>query len=93
MHERQRSMLVHAARPGPRTIAEELLKEIRARLTFLIDVGLHYLTLDRGRRRSPAARPSASAWPARSALGSSACCISSMSRRSACIRATTIGCS
>ena len=31
-----------------RTIAEELLKEIRARLTFLIDVGLHYLALDRG---------------------------------------------
>ena len=30
-----------------RTIAEELLKEIRARLTFLIDVGLHYLALDR----------------------------------------------
>ncbi len=34
--------------PVSRTIAEELLKEIRARLTFLIDVGLHYLTLDRG---------------------------------------------
>jgi excinuclease ABC subunit A len=33
--------------PVSRTIAEELLKEIRARLTFLIDVGLHYLTLDR----------------------------------------------
>ena len=30
-----------------RTIAEELLKEIRARLGFLNDVGLHYLTLDR----------------------------------------------
>ncbi len=30
-----------------RTIAEELLKEIRGRLEFLIDVGLHYLTLDR----------------------------------------------
>jgi len=30
-----------------RTIAEELLKEIRARLRFLIDVGLHYLALDR----------------------------------------------
>ncbi len=28
-------------------IAEELLKEIRQRLQFLIDVGLHYLTLDR----------------------------------------------
>ncbi|HXT57172.1 MAG TPA: excinuclease ABC subunit UvrA, partial [Pirellulales bacterium] len=33
--------------PVSRTIAEELLKEIRARLRFLIDVGLHYLTLDR----------------------------------------------
>jgi len=30
-----------------RTIGEELLKEIRARLRFLIDVGLHYLALDR----------------------------------------------
>jgi excinuclease ABC subunit A len=30
-----------------RTIAEELLKEIRARLTFLTDVGLDYLALDR----------------------------------------------
>ena len=29
------------------TIAEELLKEIRARLRFLLDVGLHYLALDR----------------------------------------------
>jgi excinuclease ABC subunit A len=33
--------------PVARTIAEELLKEIRARLKFLLDVGLHYLTLDR----------------------------------------------
>jgi excinuclease ABC subunit A len=29
------------------TIAEELLKEIRGRLQFLMNVGLHYLTLDR----------------------------------------------
>src|SRR5260370_7732559 len=29
------------------TIAAELLKEIRGRLGFLIDVGLEYLTLDR----------------------------------------------
>src|SRR5204862_1963316 len=28
-------------------IAEELLKEIRQRLHFLLEVGLHYLTLDR----------------------------------------------
>ncbi len=33
--------------PVSRTIAEELFKEIRARLRFLIDVGLHYLALDR----------------------------------------------
>ncbi|MDG3005516.1 excinuclease ABC subunit UvrA [Paludisphaera mucosa] len=33
--------------PVSRTIAEELLKEIRGRLGFLIDVGLHYLALDR----------------------------------------------
>ena len=30
-----------------RTIAEQILKEIRERLTFLVDVGLDYLTLDR----------------------------------------------
>jgi excinuclease ABC subunit A len=33
--------------PVSQTIAEELLKEIRGRLKFLTDVGLHYLTLDR----------------------------------------------
>ncbi len=34
--------------PLSRTIAEELLKEIRGRLGFLTNVGLHYLSLDRG---------------------------------------------
>jgi len=34
--------------PVPRVIAGELLKEIRARLGFLLNVGLHYLSLDRG---------------------------------------------
>ena len=33
--------------PIAKTIAGELLKEIRARLGFLLNVGLHYLTLDR----------------------------------------------
>jgi excinuclease ABC subunit A len=33
--------------PLSRTIADELLKEIRGRLGFLTNVGLHYLTLDR----------------------------------------------
>lgn len=31
-----------------KVIAEEILKEIRTRLTFLLDVGLDYLSLDRG---------------------------------------------
>ncbi|HVL13480.1 MAG TPA: excinuclease ABC subunit UvrA, partial [Gemmata sp.] len=33
--------------PTQRTIAGELLKEIRGRLGFLLNVGLHYLSLDR----------------------------------------------
>jgi excinuclease ABC subunit A len=36
-----------ALRGADATIAAELLKEIRARLRFLVDVGLSYLTLDR----------------------------------------------
>jgi excinuclease ABC subunit A len=52
LSDREDRGLTPPARPIPldpvsRTIAEELLKEIRARLRFLIDVGLHYLTLDR----------------------------------------------
>lgn len=38
------------ARPGEKTIATPILKEIVARLTFLIDVGLTYLTISRGAR-------------------------------------------
>ncbi len=34
--------------PSKQIIAERILKEIRARLDFLIDVGLEYLTLSRG---------------------------------------------
>jgi excinuclease ABC subunit A len=33
--------------PIQRTIAEEVLKELRGRVGFLLNVGLHYLTLDR----------------------------------------------
>jgi excinuclease ABC subunit A len=33
--------------PRERTIAERILREVRARLNFLLDVGLGYLTLDR----------------------------------------------
>ncbi len=36
-----------ALSPVQRIIAEEVLKEVRARLEFLLNVGLHYLSLDR----------------------------------------------
>ena len=75
-----------------RMIAERVTKEINARLGFLLDVGLDYLTLSRDRpARSPAARRSASGWPARSGRVWSARCTCSTSRRSGCTSATTAG--
>jgi excinuclease ABC subunit A len=46
-------------------IARQVLKEIRARLGFLVDVGLDYLTLTGRRGRLLGARLSGSAWPRR----------------------------
>ena len=73
-----------------RMIAERVTKEINARLGFLLDVGLDYLTLSRvgrhARRRRGAAHPAA---PARSAPAWSARCTCSTSRRSGCTSATT----
>jgi excinuclease ABC subunit A len=40
-------------------IAKEILKEIRARIGFLLDVGLSYLTLDRTAKTFRVARRSA----------------------------------
>ena len=75
-----------------RMIAERVTKEINARLGFLLDVGLDYLTLSRSagtlaggeaqRIRLASAR-SARVWSAR--------CTCSTSRRSACTSATTGG--
>ncbi len=51
-------------------IAARVLKEIRERLSFLLDVGLNYLTLARAPpARCPAAKASASGWRRRSARG------------------------
>ena len=36
--------------PVQQIVAEDVLKEIRGRLDFLLNVGLHYLTLERGER-------------------------------------------
>ena len=75
-----------------RKIAGELVREVRNRLQFLVDVGLGIShARSRPPRRSRAAKPSAFAWPARSAAACAACCMCSTSRRSACTRATTAG--
>ena len=75
-----------------RMIAERVTKEINARLGFLLDVGLDYLTLSRlgghARRRRGAAHPPG---VARSGRASSARCTCSTSRRSGCTSATTGG--
>src|SRR3712207_1448934 len=39
--------LDQALTPMQKTIAGEVLKELRGRVGFLLNVGLHYLTLDR----------------------------------------------
>ena len=71
-------------------IAAAIVKEVRARLQFFVDVGLDYLTLERGTAsRCRAVRLSAFAWPRRLVLASWACCTFWTSRPSACISATT----
>ena len=49
-----------------RMIAERVMKEIRERLTFLVSVGLEYLSLDRNAGTCRAANRSASVSPRRS---------------------------
>ena len=48
-------------------IAARVPPGVNARLRFLIDVGLHYLTLDRAAGTLAGARRNASGWPPRSA--------------------------
>ena len=43
-------------------IAVEILKEIRTRLKFLLDVGLGYLSLDAALSAFPVVKASVSAW-------------------------------
>jgi excinuclease ABC subunit A len=75
--------------PTEELIGHRIVKEIRERLTFLDNVGVGYLQLDRAAKTLSAARRSGCGWRRRSALSSSACSTSSTSRRSACTSATT----
>jgi excinuclease ABC subunit A len=67
--------LVGAGEGGPKLSARQMqigalvLREIRARLQFMLDVGLDYLTLHRTAMTLSGEKPSASVWPPRLALG------------------------
>jgi excinuclease ABC subunit A len=73
-------------------IARDLLPEIKSRLEFLEQVGLNYLTLDRGAPRSVAARRNAFAWPRSWAATCRAFAMCWTSPRLVCMRVTTKSC-
>lgn len=71
------------------TIAGEVVKEIRARLGFLNDVGLNYLTLSRAAKTLSGGEAQRISLPRRSAPDWSASCTCSTSHRSDCTSVTT----
>ena len=74
-----------------RMIAERVTKEINARLGFLLDVGLDYLTLSRSAGTLAGGEAQRIRLASQIGSGSSARCTCSTSRRSGCTSATTAG--
>ena len=66
-------------------IADKILKELRARYRFLVDVGLNYLTLNRSAETLSGGEAQRIRWPRKSVQVLSVSCTSSMSRRLAFI--------
>ena len=74
-------------------VAHEIIKELRSRVTFLLDVGLNYLSLNRQSASLSGGGASASVWLLRLVASWSMYSISSMSQASVCTSATTNVCS
>ena len=72
-----------------RKIAPEILKEIRSRLKFLMDVGLDYLSLNRSSVSLSGGESNVSVWLRRLALNWSMSCISWTNPVSVCTNGTT----
>ena len=88
-----RSSLLHAdngAAERDRAVADKILKEIQQRLTFLSEVGLPYLTLDRRADTLSGGKLSAFASRPSSDLTSGASVTSWTNLRSVFTRATTL---
>ncbi len=73
-------------------IGDQILKEIRARVGFLNEVGLDYLSLSRATGTLSGGEHSVSVWQRRSVPGWSGLRTFWTSRRSDCISAITISC-
>ena len=77
--------------PRERQIAERVLKEVNERLSFLVDVGLDYLSLSRPAATLAGGEAQRIRLATQIGSDSSACSTSSMSRPSGCTSVTTIG--
>ena len=73
-------------------IAERVVKEVNARMSFLLDVGLDYLTLDRSAGTLAGGEAQRIRLASQIGIGPGrACCTCSTSRRSGCTSGTTAG--
>ena len=74
-------------------VAHEIIKELRSRVTFLLDVGLNYLSLNRQSASLSGGESAHQIWLLRLVASWSITLLSSIGRASVCTSATTNVCS